>query len=90
MTAAKPAAATAAPKVAPSLTQIQEETLQRMQEQRTSERRTDKARSAAVRQYRKQAKKLGYTVEQVAMQVCDIWDMYRLRTDANAEHRGWL
>ena len=73
-----------------TLTEIQEQALQKMQEQRTSERRTDKARSAAVRQYRKHAKKLGYTVEQVAMQVCDLWDMYRLRADANEQHRGWL
>ena len=73
-----------------TLTAIQEQALKRMQEQRTSERRADKMRSAAIRQYRKQAKALGYTIEQVVFQVSDLWDMYRLRTDANAEHRGWL
>lgn len=73
-----------------SLTEIQEETLQRMQETRTSERRADHNRGAAIRQYRKQAKALGYTVEQVVFQISDLWDMYRLRTDANEQHRGWL
>ena len=73
-----------------TLTQIQEQTLQRMMEQRTSERRAEKMRGAVIRQYRKQAKMLGYTVEQVAMQVVDLRDMYRLRTDANEVHRGWL
>lgn len=73
-----------------TLTMIQEQTLQRMLEQRTSERRAEKMRGAALRQYRKQAKALGYTAEQVEMQVCDLRDMYRLRTDANEQHRGWL
>jgi hypothetical protein len=73
-----------------TLTQIQEKTLQRMQEQRTSERRADKMRHGLLRRYRKQAKALGYTAEQVEIQVCDLRDMYRLRTDAMEEHRGWL
>ena len=73
-----------------TLTEIQEQALQKMQEQRTSERRTFKAQCSAVKQYRKQAKSLGYTVEQVAMQVCDLWDMYRLRTNTTEIHRGWL
>lgn len=73
-----------------TLTLIQEQTLQKMMEQRTSERRATKMRGAVLRQYRKQAKKLGYTAEQVEMQVCDLWDMYHLRTDSMEEHRGWL
>ena len=73
-----------------TLTQLQEKALQKMQEERTSERRTAKMRWSVLRQYRKEAKALGYTTEQVAMQVCDLHDMYRLRTDAMEEHRGWL
>ena len=73
-----------------TLTEIQEQALQKMTEQRTSERRAEKMRAAALRQYRKEAKALGYTAEQVEMQVCDLRDMYRLRTDATEEHRGWL
>ena len=73
-----------------TLTQIQERALLAMLEPRSSERRAEKMRGAVLRQYRKSARRLGYTQEQVEMQVCDLRDMYRLRVDATEEHRGWL
>lgn len=73
-----------------TLTEIQEQALQKMQEPRTSELRARKMRHRVLRQYRKEALSLGYTAEQVEMQVVDLRDMYRLRTDAMEEHRGWL
>ena len=61
-----------------------------MQQQRSSERRTQKMQWAAIRKYRQQAKTLGYTREQIELQICDIWDMFRLQTSAFEQHRGWL
>lgn len=67
-----------------TLIQLQDQALQRMQEPRTSERREARNRSRALLHYAREAAKLGYTKEQINLQVRDLWDMYRLQEAAEA------
>lgn len=64
------------------LTTLQDACLKRMLEVRTSERREFRNRMAAIREYRTKAIALGYSPEQVIVQVRDLWDMFRLQQEA--------
>lgn len=68
-----------------SLIQRQEAAIAAMQEPRTSEKRAVKHRNAVLRAYRRNAIKLGYTLEQAHQQVIDVLDMYRLTTAAEEQ-----
>jgi hypothetical protein len=65
-----------------TLIQRQDEAIKRMLEPRSSERRAEKNRHAALRQYRKHAERMGYTLDQINAQIRDLVDMWRLERDA--------
>jgi hypothetical protein len=65
-----------------TLIQLQDEAIRQMREPRSSEKRAAKHRAAVLRQYKAQAMKLGYTVDQAEWQVRDIRDMYILENAA--------
>lgn len=65
-----------------TLIQLQDEAIRQMKQPRSSEKRAAKHRSAVLRAYREEAKKLGYTDEQVVLQSMDVRDMYLLEVRA--------
>lgn len=65
-----------------TLIEIQEKAIAEMREPRSSGRRAVKSRYAAIGRYRERAHSMGYTDEQVAQQVRDVWDIYQLRVIA--------
>lgn len=61
-----------------SLIQRQEQAISLMMRPRTSDKRTARMHARVLRDYRNDAKRMGYTDAQIAQQVQDIRDMYAL------------
>ena len=68
-----------------TLIQRQEACIARMSEPRTSEKRAAKNRAAAIRHFRTQLLKAGYTLTEIDQQTQDVRAVYEPRRNAEEE-----